>query len=250
METERFFIELSYNGSAYHGWQIQHNAISVQEILDKNLSTLLRQKIETLGCGRTDTGVHAEQFYVHFDAVNDGLLNDPERFIYRVNSLLPPDVAVKRLLLVGNDTHARFDAISRSYQYRIHFDKNPFLHHFSWQMRDCLDVDAMNTAAKILLEYEDFSCFSKAHTQVFTNNCQITEAEWRVNGDQLVFYITANRFLRNMVRAIVGTLIEIGKGQKKTEHMHEVIRSQDRSKAGTSVPAHGLYLTAVEYPYI
>ena len=248
---QRYFIELAFNGDAYHGWQIQSNALTVQELLDKALSTLLRRHTITVGCGRTDTGVHATQLFAHFDWEKPTRPMEECDFLHRLNALLPHDIAAKRLIAVPPNAHARFDAVKRSYEYHTHLFKDPFLHGRSWLLRDTPDVTAMNEAAAMLLPYRDFSCFSKSNTQVHTNNCQITHAEWRwVSDDRLVFHISANRFLRNMVRAIVGTLMEIGRGDRLPAHMHTVIRSKDRSLAGTSVPACGLYLTEVEYPYI
>ncbi|WP_090608514.1 tRNA pseudouridine(38-40) synthase TruA [Parapedobacter koreensis] len=253
METlrRRYFIEIAFDGGAYHGWQIQPNAVTVQELLDKALTTLLRDPIGTVGCGRTDTGVHAKQLYAHFDVAHEATVGDTDALLYRVNALLPPDIAAKRLIAVAPDAHARFDAAQRSYEYHTHFQKDPFLHGRSWQLRSTPDVGAMNEAAAILLQHEDFSCFSKSNTQVYTNICRVTRAEWKwVDEQRLVFYISANRFLRNMVRAIVGTLMEIGQGEHPPEYMHTVIRSKDRSVAGASVPACGLYLTEVTYPYL
>ena len=249
--SSRYFVEIAFDGSAYHGWQTQPNAIAVQELLDKALSTLLRQPIGTVGCGRTDTGVHAKQLFAHFDldATTFAVLGDD--FLYKLNALLPHDIAAKRLIAVEPGAHARFDAVSRSYEYHIHLEKNPFLHGRSWRLRDMPDMQVMNEAAGILQQYEDFSCFSKSNTQVYTNICYITRAEWhRLNDCQLVFHISANRFLRNMVRAIVGTLIEIGLGEHMPDYMHTVIQSKDRSVAGTSAPACGLYLTNVAYSYV
>jgi len=223
-DKTRLFAELSYNGTGFHGWQVQPNAITVQEVLDKALSTILRQEIETVGCGRTDTGVHAKQFYAHFDLSN-------------------------QLLNMAPDAHARFDATLRSYEYHIHFEKDPFKQNLSWLLRDMPDIDPMNEAAAILLDYTDFSCFSKSNTQVFTNNCKISRAEWANTRDGLVFHISADRFLRNMVRAIVGTLMMVGKGLLKPADIHDIIESKNRSNAGSSVPACGLYLTEVRYPY-
>ncbi len=248
-QIPRYFLEIAYNGTAYHGWQAQENAISVQQKLNEALAILIRDDLETVGAGRTDTGVHAKQLYVHFSSTAK-LLEQPEKFIHSLNALLPFDIAAKRLIAVSPDAHARFDAIQRSYEYHVHFQKDPFLHLFSWQLRDKPDVEKMNIAARDLLGKQDFSCFSKSNTQVFTNICDIQRAEWKWEGEKLVFHITADRFLRNMVRAIVGTLIEIGLGKKNIEHIKEVIKSMDRSKAGTSVPACGLYLTEVIYPYI
>lgn len=251
-DHQRYCIEIAYKGSDYHGWQIQENAVSVQELVDKALATVLRQEIKTVGCGRTDTGVHARQLFAHFDLARQVKGVDLSRIQNGINSLLPADITVKNFFHVASDFHARFDAVSRSYEYHIHFDKNPFLHEFSWQLRDKPDVEKMNQAAKIMKEYKDFSCFSKSHTQVFTNNCDIYHAEWKwLAGDRLVFYITANRFLRNMVRAIVGTLISIGSDPNNSiESIRQIIESKNRSLAGTSVPACGLYLTEVNYENI
>lgn len=248
-QLPKYFLEIAYNGTAYHGWQIQENAVSVQEKLNGALAILLREDIETIGAGRTDSGVHAKQLYAHFSS-KDKILENKDRFIHSLNALMPHDIAAKRLIAVAPDAHARFDASQRSYEYHVHFHKDPFLHQFSWQLKDRPDVDKMNLAAQDLLGKQDFSCFSKSNTQVFTNNCDIKRAEWVWEGDRLIFHITADRFLRNMVRAIVGTLMEIGLGKKPIEHIKEVIKSMDRSKAGTSVPACGLYLTEVAYPYI
>ncbi|NVM64017.1 tRNA pseudouridine38-40 synthase [Mucilaginibacter sp. SG538B] len=253
--NQRYFIELAYNGTAYHGWQIQQNAVSVQELLNKALSTILRQPIETTGCGRTDTGVHAKEFFAHFDAPLppeggvSALESTPFRGRGGLNALLPPDIAIKNIIPVHADAHARFDATSRSYQYHVHFNKDPFLQGASWQLRDVPDINLMNQAAAIMMEYIDFSCFSKSNTQVKTNNCKITRAEWVKTENGIVFHITADRFLRNMVRAIVGTLMMIGREEISPESIREIIESKNRSNAGTSVPACGLYLTKVKYPY-
>jgi tRNA pseudouridine38-40 synthase len=248
--TQRYFIELAYDGTNYHGWQTQPNAVTVQELLDKALATLLREPIETTGAGRTDTGVHARQLFAHFDVTED----IPERVedemlskVRSLNALLPFDIAVKRLIPVHADAHARFDATLRSYEYHVHFEKDPFLHNLSWWVRDRPDVELMNQAAKIIMEYTDFSCFSKSNTQVKTNNCKISRAEWVVVDDQLIFHISADRFLRNMVRAIVGTLMMVGKGEIQPEALRQIIESKNRSNAGASVPACGLYLTEVKY---
>lgn len=248
---KRYFIEIAFDGSAYHGWQLQPNARTVQELLDHALGVVLRQPIATTGCGRTDAGVHARQLYAHFDVEAGTGISDPQKLLHSLNGLLPPDIAVKKLLAVPPGAHARFDAIKRSYAYHLHFDKNPFLHKRSWQVNGVPDVDAMNRAAGYLLDYTDFACFSKSNTQVATSTCALTRAEWLWTPDKtLVFHISADRFLRNMVRAIVGTLMEIGRKEKPVEYIHTVIASKNRRMAGTSVPAHGLYLTEVVYPYI
>lgn len=266
MNPQRYFIELSYNGTGYHGWQIQPNAITVQECLDKALSVYFRQPVATLGCGRTDTGVHATQFYAHFDLerkessekdtdilmTGDEKTTDksPERAVTGINSLLPYHIAVKRIFKVAIDAHARFDATQRAYQYHIHFHKDPFKLDRSWLYKGNLNIEMMNQAAEILLHHTDFSCFSKSNTQTVTNNCKISEALFRINDDGLVFTIRADRFLRNMVRAIVGTLIQVGKSDLNLAGFASVIENKNRQDAGQSVPACGLYLVNVVYPYI
>ncbi|PRD48867.1 tRNA pseudouridine(38-40) synthase TruA [Sphingobacterium haloxyli] len=246
---QRFFLEIAYDGTSYHGWQVQDNAISVQERLNEALRKILRYPIETIGAGRTDTGVHAKQLFVHLDIPGSSIKNE-DRFLHSLNALLPHDIAVYRVFAVDKEAHARFDATERAYEYHIHFRKNPFLLYKSWQLRERPDVMVMNTAAAFLVGTQDFECFSKSHTQVYTNICTVTQAYWQETKDGLVFHITANRFLRNMVRAIVGTLLDIGLKKKTPESILDVIGSKDRSKAGTSVPAHGLYLTKIVYPYI
>lgn len=246
---KRYFIEIAYNGTSYHGWQVQSNARSVQEVLNKALSTICREDLETVGCGRTDTGVHARQLFAHFDLYEKADLMDP-RFLLSLNSLLPYDISAKRIIEVHPNAHARFDASQRSYEYHIHFKKDPFKHNLSWLLRDIPDIDMMNRAALILMEYTDFSCFSKSNTQTFTNNCIISRAEWVNTAQGIIFHISADRFLRNMVRAIVGTLMRVGKGEIVPEDLRHIIESRDRSNAGESVPACGLYLTEVLYPYI
>lgn len=243
----RYFIEFAYNGKEYHGWQYQPHSISVQEVLNKTLSTLLRNEIDVTGAGRTDTGVHAKQMYAHFDY--DGEL-DSGYLTQKLNSFLPKDIVVYRLIALQNDAHARFDAISRTYEYHIHTFKDAFEHEGSWFHFHPLDVEKMNEAAQILFEYIDFKCFSKTHTDVRTFNCVIKEAYWKQDGNKLIFTISADRFLRNMVRAIVGTLVNVGLGKLTIQDFRDIIESRDRNKAGFSVPAHGLYLTKVIYPYI
>jgi tRNA pseudouridine38-40 synthase len=247
--TQRYFIELAYDGTNYHGWQVQPNAVTVQQMLDKALTTLLRQPIETTGCGRTDTGVHAKDFFVHLDVTSAGdkpILIDKRG----LNALLPYDIAVKQIIPVHPEAHARFDATLRSYEYHIHFEKNPFLNGYSWLLRDKPDLQLMNRAAAIVMEYTDFSCFSKSNTQVKTNNCKIAKAEWIETENGIVFHISADRFLRNMVRAIVGTLLMVGRGEMQPEEIRKIIESKNRSNAGMSVPACGLYLTEIKYPYL
>ncbi|TRO64016.1 tRNA pseudouridine(38-40) synthase TruA [Christiangramia sabulilitoris] len=241
----RYFIKLSYFGKAYHGWQNQPDSISVQEVLEEKLSLVLRSKTDVVGAGRTDAGVHATQMFAHF---NHDLEIDVAELKYKLNSMLPKDIAIAEIFEVVEDAHARFDAVSRSYEYHIVKEKNAFLKDHAWYLKPALDLEKMNEAAAILQEYTNFKCFSKTRTDVRTYNCRIDHAEWKMKDDKLIFHITADRFLRNMVRAVVGTLVEIGQGKYPVSHMHQVIKSEDRGKAGTSVPAHGLYLTRIEYP--
>ena len=243
---QRYFIKIAYRGTDYHGWQKQENAHSVQAELDTALTTLFSEPIDSLGCGRTDAGVHAKEFYAHFDYENE--LVDEKFVLYKLNRILPIDIAAQSIFKVRNTAHARFDASSRTYQYFISRNKNPFELDTAYYLYGVLDVGKMNRAAKLLLDYEDFTSFSKSHTQVFTNNCKVYQAEWFQKADTLIFEIKANRFLRNMVRAIVGTLIQVGKGEINEEDFAKIIESKNRSNAGFSVPACGLYLTHVEYP--
>lgn len=240
----RYFIEFSYNGKKYHGWQQQPDAISVQEKMNDALSTIFRTNIEVVGAGRTDTGVHASQMFAYFDREHTMI----DEVVFKLNSILPNDIVVHQVFPVDKDKHARFDAVSRTYQYKIWLGRNPFLLDFSWQIHTLKpDVLKMNEAAKLLLEYEDFQCFSKVKTNVHTFNCNIVEAFWMQNGKELIFTITANRFLRNMVRAIVGTLIDVGFGKISIADFRAVIESKNRSNAGLSVPAKGLFLTNIKY---
>ena len=243
----RYFIKLAYKGTNYFGWQYQPDAISVQETLNKALSTLLKTNIDILGAGRTDSGVHAKEMSAHFDYETE---IDTKKIVYKLNSFLPKDIAIFDLIKVHDDAHARFDATKRTYEYHIHTKKNAFESDDSWYYSLPLDVEKMNEACKILFEYIDFECFSKTHTDVNTFNCKIFEANWKQNEDKLVFTIAADRFLRNMVRAIVGTMINIGSGKVSLNDFRKIIESKNRSKAGFSVPAHGLYLTKIEYPYL
>ena len=241
----RFFIELSYNGRDYHGWQYQPNAISVQEVIEQTLSTLFHETLRLVGAGRTDTGVHAQQMFAHFDATLDF---STEKLIFNFNSFLPKDIAIHNIFKVDNKAHARFDAISRTYKYIIKIPKNAFSFNNAYYLKSELNVEKMNDAAKILLDYENFQCFSKSNRDVPPYNCKIIEAEWAGVKNELIFTIKANRFLRNMVRAIVGTMINIGSGKLNVEQLHDIIKSQDRTKAGASVPGYALYLTKIEYP--
>ena len=251
----RYFIQLSYDGTGYHGWQVQPNGVSVQEVLQKALSTLLRQPTEVTGAGRTDAGVHASMMVAHFDwpAAHEGegceeAPLDCTQLTYKLNRLLPPDVAVQAVRPVGPEMHARFSATRRTYHYYIHTHKDPFLRGYSWQVNVPLDFALMNEAAQVLLEYSDFTSFSKTGTDVKTNICQLTEARWeQLKPGEWRFTVSANRFLRNMVRAIVGTLVEVGRHRMTISQMRHAIEAKDRQRAGESVPCHALYLTNIEY---
>lgn len=240
----RYFIRFSYFGKAYHGWQNQPNAITVQEILEKALSTLLREKIELVAAGRTDAGVHAREMYAHF---NFNLIENREELAFRLNAFLPEDISVQEIRNVNDDAHARFDATERTYEYWVTQEKNPFFSDFAHFVKHPLDVGAMNKSASFLVEHTDFECFSKSNTDVRTFNCDVKQAIWSKHEDKLVFTISADRFLRNMVRAIVGTLLDMGMGKKKPEDINTIIASRDRGQAGVSVPAKGLYLTKIVY---
>jgi len=246
----RYFLQLAYNGAAYHGWQVQNNAHTVQAELNKKIGLLLGEEINLVGCGRTDTGVNARDFYAHLDT-NESIRQtyDINDFLYRLNKFLPPDIVVFRLKLVPDSYHARFDAISRTYRYYISRKKNPFMPDLSYQYTRQLDVETMQKAAAILIDYYDFTSFSKRRSQTKTNNCTISEAVWEEKNDLLIFTITADRFLRNMVRAIVGTLLEIGRGRLTVEDISKIIEAKNRNKAGFSVPAHALFLELIVYPY-
>ena len=241
----RYFIQFSYNGKAYHGWQNQPNAITVQQVLEASFFTLLRQKIALTGAGRTDAGVHARQMFAHFEAPEITNVND---LVYKLNGLLPDDIAVQKIVEVPPNAHARFDATARTYEYWITPEKNPFYTHAAHYVKHPLAIEKMNAAAALLLAYEDFECFSKSNTDVYTYLCDIKVAEWTKKKDIFVFTIQADRFLRNMVRAIVGTLLDVGTGKSTLDDVKAIINSKDRRKAGTSVPAKALYLTKINYP--
>ncbi len=241
----RYFIYLSYDGARYHGWQIQPNGISVQEVLNKALSTLLREPIEVTGAGRTDAGVNASLMVAHFDCQQT---TDNGQLTYRLNKLLPPDIVIHKIQQVQDDAHARFSATSRTYHYYIITEKSPF-EPYAYRFPQPLDFDKMNEAAKTLFDYIDFTSFSKLHTDVKTNNCRIITARWeQLSPIKWQFTITADRFLRNMVRAIVGTLLDVGRGVLTIEQFREIIEKKDRCSAGTSVPGNALFLADVTYP--
>ncbi|MFL2628671.1 MAG: tRNA pseudouridine(38-40) synthase TruA, partial [Candidatus Marisimplicoccus sp.] len=233
------------DGSLYHGFQKQLNAISVQEVMENAISTILRDKVDIISAGRTDTGVHAINMFAHFDYNIESKIEE-SNFCHLLNRLLPADIVIKAIHKVKPDSHSRFDAISRTYEYYITDTKNPFNHRYRYYLSDNLDYNIMNKASKILYEYEDFKCFSKSNTDVKTYDCKITNANWDKLNDDWKFTITSNRFLRNMVRSIVGTLIEIGKG-KSVNELDKIIQSKDRRNAGYSVPAEGLFLKEIRY---
>ena len=254
----RYFIELSYDGTAYHGWQIQPNGESVQGVLQRALSTLMRQEVAVTGAGRTDAGVHAAMMVAHVD-LTEPLPTPPARegkdvqsaedyLVYRLNGMLPSDIAIHRIYPVADDAHARFSARARTYYYYVHTRKSPFLRDRSWRLVSTPDFEAMNRAAELLLEYEDFTSFSKLNTDTKTNICHVSSARWvQLSDHEWRFEITADRFLRNMVRAIVGTLMEVGRGQLTLDGFRQVIEQKDRCAAGDSVPARGLFLVNIRY---
>ena len=244
---KRYFIHLAYNGANYCGWQIQPHSPSVQAELERCLSLKLEQTVSVTGCGRTDTGVHARNFYAHFDLEEP--LADCDELTFRLNAFLPADIVVYRIFEVPRELHARFSAIARTYHYHIAREKDPFHQWDAYRFTGPLDVDLMQSAADSLKNYTDFTSFSKLHTQVKTNDCTIMEARWMDQDDLLVFHIKADRFLRNMVRAIVGTLLEVGRGRMTMKEFHETIEKKDRCSAGESVPAQGLFLEAVDYDF-
>ncbi|WP_338410708.1 tRNA pseudouridine(38-40) synthase TruA [uncultured Flavobacterium sp.] len=243
----RYFIKFAYNGKNYHGFQTQPNATSVQETLTDAMQLLIDKTIEIVGAGRTDSGVHAKQMFAHFD------VEKPIETLYwlsKLNSYLPKDIVIYDIFEVDKDTHARFNASARTYEYNIHTHKDAFLENTSWYYFQDLDFDKMNEACHILFNHTDFECFSKANTDVHTHNCTITEAYWKKTNHQFIFTIKADRFLRNMVRAIVGTMINVGIGKTSINEFEKIIESKSRSKAGFSVPAHGLFLVKIEYPFL
>lgn len=250
MPVFRYFIRLNYNGARYNGWQMQRNALSVQEVVTRALCDILAKEVSLVGCGRTDTGVHAREFFAHFDLPQPLTKNRMERLAFRLNRYLPPDIAVQSVFRVDPFLHARYNAISRTYRYYIHTEKDPFMENISWFIFGGLDVPLMNEAAKILTMTSDFTSFAKLHSASKTNNCRVSTASWEQQAHRLVFTITADRFLRNMVRAIVGTLVRLGQHKIGLPEFLSVIEGKDRSLAGSSAPAHGLFLERVEYPLL
>lgn len=241
----RYFFEIAYDGTNYHGWQRQENAISVQQVVEEALSTISRTPILITGSGRTDTGVHCEQQFFHADLISPVYTH---QLVYKLNSLLPKDIAIKSIQQVSTDAHARFSAISRSYEYRITAKKNPFLVKYAHHYNQPLDLKSMNAASALLMGAQDFESFSKVKTEVNNFICDITFAKWTKTNEMLFFNITSNRFLRGMVRAIVGTLLKVGAHQMSVGEFMKVIEARDRRTAGAAAPAQGLFLTQVGYP--
>ena len=245
----RYFMRLSYDGSPFLGWQRQAgNAPTVQQAIEGVLGMLLKHPVEVIGAGRTDTGVHARCYYAHFDSTLSPKEMLGRQIPYKLNKILPHEIAISGIIPVQAEAHARFSALSRTYQYLIITQKDPFLQQRAWLFERCLDVDIMQQAANLLLNNEDFACFSKSNTQVKTTLCQVSQAQWLRQSPLLIFEISANRYLRNMVRAIVGTLIDVGLKKISLEDFQRIVDSRDRRKAGYSVPGYGLYLTGIEYP--
>ena len=243
--VQRYFLKLAYNGAPFNGWQIQPNAPTIQQELEEKLATILRSPIAVLGCGRTDSGVHASEYYAHFEWSEE---MDLESMKFKLNCMLPREIAIHEIFKVDQDTHARFSATARTYHYKINQIKTAFNFELSWFMHSPLDVVLMNEACLHLLGEQDFTSFSKLHTQTFTNICTISEAYWEEKDSELQFTITADRFLHNMVRAIVGTCVEVGRGKITQSEFKDIIKSKSRQKAGASVPGHGLFLAKIKYP--
>lgn len=241
----RFFFEISYNGTHYHGWQSQKNAVGVQEVVENALSKLLREEIAIVGSGRTDTGVHCVQQFFHADIEKE---IKPKDLTHKLNSFLPDDIAIRSIVAVKPDAHARYDAFERSYEYKITRVKDPLLVGYAYYFFRELDIKTMERAAALLLGEHDFECFSKVKTDVNNFICTVKQATWTQKGDLLIFHITANRFLRGMVRAIVGTLLDVGLGKISVRQFEEIVKSKDRKMAGMNAPPEGLYLTQVKYP--
>jgi len=244
---QRFFLQLSYDGTNFHGWQTQPNAITIQQEIEKSLSLLLQKKVSITGCGRTDSGVHARNFYAHFDVEDNDINLITKKIPFSINKILPPEIAIENLIPTTPDANARFDAISRTYKYYVALKKRAIGKDYCTTLYGDIDFELMNKAAIKLFDYSDFTSFSKLHTQTFTNNCKITEANWKQENDLWVFTIKADRFLRNMVRAIVGTLLEVGRKKITIDDFCEIIKEKNRNSAGTSVPAKALFLEDIEY---
>lgn len=244
----RYFIKLAYNGADYHGWQIQQNAMTVQQVITDAIRIMWIKDFKMIGCGRTDTGVNAKEFYAHFDLAEEINREELRNLAYKLNRYLPEDIVIHDIFPVPPDLHSRYDAISRTYEYHIHTRKDPFLVNSSWYVFPEPDIEIMNRGGEVILEYEDFTSFSKANVKRKTNLCTVTEAHWVEEEHKLIFRITANRFLHDMVRAIVGTLVDLGHHKITIKDLRFIIEDLNRCSAGESVPARGLYLSRVEYP--
>ncbi|HRH10084.1 MAG TPA: tRNA pseudouridine(38-40) synthase TruA [Bacteroidia bacterium] len=246
----RFFLTLSYDGADYNGWQIQENTPNtIQQVLEEKLSMLLKEKIEITGCGRTDTGVNAKNYIAHFNSHSVELIENKKHWIYKFNTVLPTTISINDIRKVSDKAHARYDAQERVYYYYLHQQKNPFIERYSWYVYGELDFELMNKAAETLYEYSDFTCFSKSNTQNKTNICKISKAKWqRTDVSEWRFTIAADRFLRGMVRAIVGTLLLVGRNKISIADFRKIIESKDRANAGANAPAHALFLTGIKYP--
>lgn len=244
----RYFVRLAYDGTPYHGWQIQHNARSVQQVLNEAFSLIMRDRIRLTGCGRTDTGVHAKEYYAHFEAEKEYSATELEKLIFKINSYIDVEIAILGIFRVPDKLHARFSATRRTYEYHISRRKDPFVKGYSYYLFGKIDIDLMNAGAEYLLSVKDFTSFSKVDSDTRTNLCDVVYAKWEERGDMLVFTITANRFLRNMVRAVVGTLLDLGTGKITLDELREITGSKNRSNAGESVPPWGLFLSKIEYP--
>jgi tRNA pseudouridine38-40 synthase len=244
----RYFIKLAYNGARYHGWQVQENAMTVQEVITNAVRLMWLKDFKMVGCGRTDTGVHAKEYYAHFDLGEEKSKEELDDLAHRLNRYLPDDIVIYNLFQVPPGLHSRYDALSRTYEYHIHTRRDPFLNEFSWFFHQKLDIDLMNRGGEIITEYNDFTSFSKANIKRKTNLCKVSRAYWEQTENRLVFTITADRFLHDMVRAIVGTLVDLGQNKISIEELRKIIENKDRCSAGQSVPARGLFLTRIEYP--
>lgn len=244
----RYFLHLAYNGASYCGWQRQPNALGVQQVIEDALTTVLRTPVPIVGAGRTDAGVHAACMYAHFDT--EAPIADSTPFLRSLNHLCGKDIAIYDLIAVAPDAHARFDAVARTYKYYVSPCKTPFMYPYCWILPGKIDYEAMNRAAAILQDTDDFTSFAKLHSDAKTNICRVTQAHWQKEGDLWVFTITADRFLRNMVRAVVGTLIEVGRGKLTIDSFREVIAARNRCEAGVSVPPQALFLYGISYPYL
>lgn len=245
----RYFIQLSYLGTHYHGWQIQPHSISIQQKINESLNTILRTKdIHVVGCGRTDTGVHASEYFAHFDIGTK--IENLDKLVYKLNRILPFDIAIQSIFSVNKDHHARFSPTKRTYKYYISLEKSPFFDKTSLFYNHSLNLDLLNQAAAIILDYIDFESFCKAHSDANNYLCTVTASYWEKIDNQIIYTVTANRFLRNMVRALVGTQLDVGRGYITIEDFKQIIESKKRTNAGKSIAAKGLFLQKIDYPFL